>query len=96
MRQPSVFQLALKGRIDRPPLALLFSRQPGVHVWLMVVVKMVKQFAGREALIAQPQLVVLAARRPADRLDPHIVGQTLNHRHKLLKYLLRFIQDFAH
>jgi hypothetical protein len=33
---------------------VLASRYPGAYVWLVVVMKVVKEFASQEALIAQP------------------------------------------
>src|SRR5689334_7065561 len=56
-------------------LVLLFARQPGAHIRLVDGVEVVEEFAGREALVAQPHKLVFAARRTPDGLDPNIVRQ---------------------
>jgi hypothetical protein len=62
--QPLVFRRSprLPNTYAAPRLVLLGARQPSAHVWLMIVMEMVKQFASREALIAQPHQVVFSAR----------------------------------
>ena len=41
-----------------PLLLFLHSRQPGAHVWLMVIVEMVEDLTNREALTAGPHEMI--------------------------------------
>src|SRR3954463_11832062 len=68
---------------------LVCSRQPSAQIWLMVIMKMVKEFSGGEALIVQPYKMVLG-------IDPNFIGQTFKDGQELLKHLMRFIQNLAH
>jgi len=50
-----------KGQVEAvvgPQLLVLNARQPSAHVWLMVIMEMVKEFTRAEALTAQPYNVV--------------------------------------
>ena len=67
---------------------MLNSRQPGSHIWLMVIMEMVKEFTGREALIAKPHQTPVS-------VNSHLIGQACNEGKKLLMNLIYLVQDFA-
>ena len=58
----------------------------------MVIMEMVKEFTGEEALIVHPHEV----ERRLDVFNPDVVGEAFDDGEELLINVLRFIQDFAH
>jgi hypothetical protein len=83
----------VKIRVRLCPI-LIRARQPGAYVWLMVILKMIKEFTNQEALIIYPDQIKNSVPL-LDLLDADICGQRFNDGEDLLKLLLRFIQDFA-
>jgi hypothetical protein len=53
-------------------LLFFHARQPGAHVWFMIIMEMVKEFTSREALIVHPHKVVRSI--DLDFLDQDFIG----------------------
>ncbi len=55
----------------------------------MLFMEMGKEYSSAEGLTGQP-------RKVARWIDQDFIGQSFNGGEELLKYLMRFVQDFAH